>query len=644
MSQMLPETSFRPGGTAPGSAVVTALIAALIVAALYFGREVLMPIALAVLMSFVLAPLVRLLQRWWVPRLAAVFVVVALALAGLFLLGTLMVSQVNQLASDLPRYQFTLREKIQSLRQATAGNGALGRASDVLQDLGKELDQKDKAPAAVVERSATAAPSKPIPVEVRQPDPTALETLAALIGPLVHPLATTGIVVIFVIFILVQQQDLRNRLIRLAGPRDLQRTTEAMKDAGQRLSRLFLTQFLLNAGFGAVIGLGLSIIGVPSAPLWGMLAMVLRFVPYVGAIMAAIFPLVLAAAVSPGWSMVLWTAALFIVVEPIVGHFIEPMVYGHTAGLSPVAIVASATFWTWLWGPVGLVLATPLTICLVVLGRHVEQLHFLDVMLGDQPALTPAQLVYHRTLAGDAVEAIEQAETFLEKRPLVDYYDEVLLGGLLLARHDAALETLDHDRMVRIRDTVAEIVDDLADHNDEPEAPAEPDTNNAPLERLSKAELAADLNTRGSKLSKRWRAEGAVLCIGGAGPLDEAAAIALAQLIQRQGIDARSKEADALSTAKIFALDTKNVALVCICYLGVPKPVQVRHAVRRIRRKAPQAIILASLLGKREGTMPSTLEKSPDFEVVEGSLMMTIERVLAMARESEGPSKMPRTG
>jgi predicted PurR-regulated permease PerM len=561
MNQMLPVTSFRPGGTAPGSAVVIALVAALIVATLYFGREVLMPVALAVLMSFVLAPLVRLLQRWWVPRLAAVFVVVALALVGLFLLGALMVSQVNQLASDLPRYQFTLREKIQSLRQATAGSGTLGRASEVLQDLSKELDQKDKAPGAAVERGGPATAGKPVPVEVRQPDPSALETLAALIAPLVHPLATTGIVVIFVIFILVQQQDLRNRLIRLAGPRDLQRTTEAMKDAGQRLSRLFLTQFLLNAGFGAVIGLGLSIIGVPSAPLWGMLAMVLRFVPYVGAIMAAVFPLVLAAAVSPGWSMVMWTAALFIVVEPIVGHVIEPMVYGHTAGLSPVAVVVSATFWTWLWGPVGLVLATPLTICLVVLGRHVEQLHFLDVMLGDQPALTPAQLVYHRTLAGDAVEAIEQAETFLEKRPLADYYDEVLIGGLLLARHDAALGTLDHDRMERIRDTVAEIVDDLADHSDEP-VTAEPDINDAPLERPSKAELAADLHTGNSNLPKRWRAEGAVLCIGGAGPLDEAAAIALAQLIQRQGIDARSKEADALSTAKIFALDTKNVALL----------------------------------------------------------------------------------
>jgi predicted PurR-regulated permease PerM len=219
----------------------------------------------------------------------------------------------------------------------------------------------------------------------------------------------------------LQQQDLRNRMIRLAGAHDLQRTTAAIDDAGQRLSRLFLTQLALNAGFGLVIGLGLWLIGVPSAPLWGILAMTLRFVPYIGAIISAIFPLLVAAAVGPGWSMVLWTAALFLIVEPIVGHVIEPMVYGQSSGLSPVAVVASATFWTWLWGPIGLVLATPLTVCLVVLGRHVEQLKFLEIMLGDRPALSPTEVTYQRMLAGDPMEAAEQAETFLKEQPLVSY-------------------------------------------------------------------------------------------------------------------------------------------------------------------------------------------------------------------------------
>ena len=217
---------------------------------------------------------------------------------------------------------------------------------------------------------------------MRQPDPGALQTLVALITPLIFPLTTTGVVFIFVVFILLQREDLRNRLVRLAGPQDLQRTTAAFDDAGTRLSRLFLTQLALNAAFGLVIGIGLSIIGVPSAPLWGMLAMILRFVPYVGALISAVFPLLLAAAVDPGWTMVLWTAALFIVIEPLVGHVIEPMLYGHSSGLSPVAVITAATFWTWLWGPIGLILATPLTICLVVLGRHIDRLKFLEVMLG----------------------------------------------------------------------------------------------------------------------------------------------------------------------------------------------------------------------------------------------------------------------
>src|SRR6202023_2030881 len=297
---------------------------------------------------------------------------------------------------------------------------------------------------------------KPIPVEVRQPDPGALQTLAALISPLVAPLATAGVVVVFVIFILLQQRDLRNRLVRLAGSQDLQRPPAAMSDAGERLNRLFLTQLMLNAAFGLVIGSGLWLIGVPSAPLWGIMGMILRFIPYVGAIIAAIFPLVLAAAFGPGWSMVLWTAALFLVVEHIFGHGIEPLLYGHSSGLSPVAVIASATFWTWMWGPIGLILATPVTICMVVLGRHVDRLKFLEVMFGDEPPLTPAETVYQRMLARDPVEAAEQAQVFLREKPLVAYYDEILLEGLRLAQTDAERGLLDQERMEHVRDAVAD--------------------------------------------------------------------------------------------------------------------------------------------------------------------------------------------
>src|SRR5580692_6733403 len=368
MVQLLPNRPTRASSTISGSTLTVILVVGGMVAALYFGREVLVPIALAVLLSFVLAPLVRRLQYWRFPRVVAVFIVAIFAFSIIFGLGAFMVSQVSQLANDLPRYQSTLRDKIQSLQGVATGAGPLERASDVLKDLKKQLDKPAAAPTADPSLSSQAQSNRPIPVEVRQPDPGALQVLRALIEPLIHPLTTTGIVVIFVIFILLQQSDLRNRLVRLAGAKDLHRTTAALDDAGLRLSRLFLTQLALNAAFGLVVGAALWLIGVPSAPLWGMLAMIMRFVPYIGAFISAIFPVAIAAAVGPGWTMVLMTAALFLVAETVVGQAIEPLIYGHSTGLSPVAVITAATFWPWLWGPIGLILAAPLTMCLVVLG------------------------------------------------------------------------------------------------------------------------------------------------------------------------------------------------------------------------------------------------------------------------------------
>jgi predicted PurR-regulated permease PerM len=369
-----------------------------IVGALYVGREVFIPIALAILLSFALAPLVRLLQRIRLPRAAAVLVVVLFAFAGIFAIGGLIASELTQLAGDLPRYEFTMQEKIRSLRGTAAATGTLQRAGEVLKDLQTELNKPQ--PNSPPQTQSPGQDGKPIPVEVRQPPPTALESLAALISPLLRPLTTTGIVAIFVIFILLQREDLRNRFIKLAGSHDLQKTTAALDDGGRRLSRLFLFQLGINALFGLVIGLGLWIIGIPNPVLWGILGGVLRFVPYVGAVISAVFPLVLAAAVDPGWAKLLWTAGLFLVVEPLVGQVIEPLVYGHSTGLSPVAVVASATFWTALWGPVGLVLATPLTVCLVVLGRYVESFKFLEVMLSDRPPLSPPRIVLSADVGG----------------------------------------------------------------------------------------------------------------------------------------------------------------------------------------------------------------------------------------------------
>ena len=582
------------------SAVATAILAAMIIAMLYFGREIFVPIALAILLSFVLAPLVAILQRIHVPRGFAVVSVVVLAFALIFAMGSLLATQLTQLAGDLPRYQSTISEKIQSFRDTKAGRGTLERASDMLKDLSKELDKpKVAVPAdassSIVSPNSTR-PQAPVPVELRQPDPGALESLRTLISPLVHPLATTGIIIIFVIFILLQREDLRNRIIRLAGSYDLQRTTAALDDAARRLSRLFLTQLIVNGAFGVVIGLGLWLIGIPSAILWGILAAVLRFVPYIGAVIAAAFPLALAVAVDPGWSMLLWTLTLFIIVEPVVGHVIEPMVYGRSTGLSPVAVVASATFWTALWGPIGLVLATPLTVCLVVLGRHVERLEFLDVMFGDRPALSPPEIFYQRMLAGDPTEAAEMAEEFLKERSLASYYDEVALKGLQLAQVDAERGALDPARLTKIRDAVSEFAADLADQEDRTPAKVNLTTD---AEASSAVESVAEDSAHENLpfLSKEdlpleWQGEHPVLCLAGRSLIDEAAAIMLAQLSTAHGLAARVDGAEALSTTNVFRLETTGVAIICLVYLDSSGPAHMRYSVRRLRRKSPKATII----------------------------------------------------
>jgi predicted PurR-regulated permease PerM len=579
------------------SAVAMAILAAIIVMVLYYGREIIIPIALAVLLSFVLAPLVRLVQRLRIPRSLAVVSVVVIAFAFIFAMGSLLATQLTQLAGDLPRYQSTISEKIQSFRETTAGRGTLERASSMLKDLSKELDKpKEAANSLGTIAAPKAAAPRPVPVEVLQPDPGALESLQTLISPLLHPLATTGIIVIFVIFILLQREDLRNRLIRLAGSDDLQRTTAALDDAASRLSRLFLIQLLVNGSFGIIIGTGLWLIGVPSAILWGILAAVLRFVPYIGAVIAAAFPLALAVAVDPTWTMLLWTIALFVVVEPVVGHVLEPMVYGHSTGLSPVAVVASATFWTALWGPIGLVLAPPLTVCLVVLGRHVERLEFLDVMFGDRPALSPPEIFYQRMLAGDPTEASAKAEEFLKERSLSSYYDEVALRGLQLAQVDAERGALAPDRLTKIRDAVQEFANNISEQDERLPPKVGPTTDveaTSAIEGVAEDAPYESLRVlRKEDLPAGWQGEHPVLCVAGRNPIDEAAAIMLAQLTGAHGLSARVEAAEALSTANIFRLETDGVAIVCLVYMDASSPAHMRYSVRRLRRKLPKATII----------------------------------------------------
>ena len=598
------------------SGVAGPVVAAIIIGALYLGREIFIPIALAILLSFALAPLVRVLQRLRLPRAAAVIVVVLFAFSGIFAIGGLIASELTQLAGELPRYEFTMQEKIRSLRGTAAASGTLQRAAEVLQDLRKELNEPQSS-APLVARVPTQE-SQPIPVEVRQPPPTALESLVALISPLLRPLTTTGIVAIFVIFILLQREDLRNRFIKLAGSHDLQKTTAALDDGARRLSRLFLFQLGLNALFGFVIGTGLWIIGIPNPVLWGILSGILRFVPYIGAAISAIFPLVLAAAVDPGWTMLLWTAGLFFVVEPLVGQVIEPLVYGHSTGLSPVAVVASATFWTALWGPVGLVLATPLTVCLVVLGRYVESFKFLEVMLSDRPPLSPAELFYQRILAGDPDEAGEKAEEFLKERSLLAYYEEVALPGLKLAQNDLLRGVLNREQTEKIRGAVRELVDDLSDEGDEhPKAATTYDAEAAAAIEASQEETAVIPVLAAADIKDKWRSQTPILCVAGRGPLDEAVATILAQLLRKHGLAARVEGAEAVTSPNVFRLETEGIALVCLSYLDNESTASMRYAIRRMRRKLPSAIML---LGAWTEADPSHLQEIVKADEVANTL------------------------
>jgi predicted PurR-regulated permease PerM len=512
-------------------------------------------------------------------------------------LGGVSATKLTQRAGELPRYESNMRAKIQSLRGTAAANNTLERAADVLQDLSKELNKpKEPSSARTAAPTANSLPgqdARPIPVEVRQPPPTALESIAALISPLLHPLMTSGIVIIFVIFTLLQREDLRNRLIKLAGSHDLQKTTVALNDAAERLSRLFLSQLALNSAFGLVIGTGLWFIGVPSAVLWGILAGILRFVPYIGVFIAAVFPLLLAVAVDPGWSMLLWSAALFVIVEPLVGQVIEPLLYGRSTGLSPLAVVVSATFWTALWGPIGLVLATPLTICLVVLGRHVENLKFLEVMFGDRPALSPSELFYQRMLADDPAEALDNAEQFLKERPLAAYYDEVALKGLKLAQADLDRNALDTLHLQRIRDSVIELVRELDDHEDQPQKRVTQDVEAAAAVDSIEDPRVYDFPILAKdKLTTHWRGEAPVLCIAGRTGLDEAVAVMLAQILSKQGIGTRLEGVDVLSSANILRLETKGIVMVCVSFLNTSSIAQMRFTIRRLRRKLPGVVIV----------------------------------------------------
>lgn len=622
-------------------ALAAFLLVVAVMAALYFGRDILVPVTLAILLSFVLAPAVRILRRLRVPRAPAVLLVVVIVFGAVFGIGSLIAGEASQLAADLPRYTQVMRDKIKDLRGATAGAGTLSRVVDMVQDLGAAV----QPPPAAEVKGERGSETHPLTVEITRARSSVLETLQTFAGPVLHPLATTGLILIFTIFILLQREDLRNRAIRLAGSGDLRRTTAAIDDAGSRLSRFFLAQLALNIAFGLVIGVGLWLIGVPSPTLFGVLAAILRFVPYIGAAISALLPLALAAAVDPGWGMVIATAALFLVVEPIAGHVIEPLLYGHSTGLSPIAVILAATIWTFLWGPIGLVLATPLTVCLVVLGRHVERLWYLDVLLGDEPALAPPEIFYQRMLAGDPAEAIDQGWQFLKVRALVTYYDEVVLAGLLLAQEDFSRGMLDRDRQgevgASIRTVVARLGTAPAARPVRGRKPRTGDTETAAaLAAVGPDRQVAGVILGRQDLASAWRVDAPVLCVSSRGPFDEAATLMLSQILARHGLASQTLSMAAIRGGE-RPENPEQIALICFSYLEPVSLSQIRFTVRQARAAVPGVRILVGFWRERD---PATLDRlrratSADFLVT--SLNEALAAAVTASREPERAAPTP---
>ncbi|WP_169747408.1 AI-2E family transporter [Belnapia moabensis] len=603
-----PTRGLSAAGT-PASGLQMLQGALLIIAVLYFGRELLVPLVLAVLLSFVLAPVVRLLRRVRMPRSAAVVITVLLACTIIFGIGGLMGRQATLLAENLPSYQATIRQKLSGLQSA---GGWIDRLSGAVQAVGHGMGGRE-GPAPAVSGDPVRPP---MPVEIHTPDPTPFDMLRSVAEPLLGPLATAGIVVILVIFILLYREDLRDRLIRLAGARDLHRTMAAMDDAAYRLSRFFLAQTGMNALFGAFIAAALWAIGIPNPLLWGFVAGLMRFVPFIGVFITVSGPLLLALAVDPGWSTLIWVAVLFGISEMLMGQVVEPMVFGHSTGLSPIAVIAAATFWTWLWGPVGLLLAVPLTVCLVVLGRHVDRLEFLEVMLGDRPPLDPEETFYQRALAGDANALAEQAERCLKDKPLAEYLDAVALPALRLAQADAVHGALRPERRDALLRSVELLIEDLEEEEDPP-----PPEGEALPEPVPAA----------------WHVPGAVLCLPGRGPFDALAASMLAQVLARRGFG--------VQVGGVSAVPGAPPRLICLCLLeGGSSSATARYLLRRARRRLPgvPAIALAwSPDGGEEGQGVLAKALRAEGESAPLQLAMSLAEAQDLAVEASGTAPAP---
>jgi len=580
---------------------------------LYFGRDVLIPLTLALMLSLLIAPLVRVLRRIGVGQTISVFVAVLALAISVAAIAIVLGTQVLRMAASLPEYQETIQQKLQNLDELT-----LGRLNTLTSEANRliarhSVDNPAPPASQALQQSADSQTVTPVPVEVREPRSDPFQLLAKILAAIWIPTQTTGIVLIVLVFVLLEHEALRDRFIRLAGGTNIRSTTLALNDAGERLSRFFVSQFAVNLGVGATIGVGLALLGLPHAMLWGTLAAALRFVPYVGIWIAAIFATALAVAVVPGWALAVVTFALFVGVEVIAAQVVEPQLYGHATGLSPLSVVVAAIFWSAIWGPMGLILSTPLTLCLVVGGRHIKALHFLDLLLGDTQALTLPQKFYQRALSGDSQEIVANARAFLKSNTFAEYCDRVLIPALHLGRLDYETGTIGPDQQVRIRAVVVEVVSRL----DGAYPVLSP--RRRPGSVLDPQPPGRTLREQRERHAGKWQgpvtvAPGSVMvCLALGALADDLATELLVRILRSQKQDARHfsvQDADVAAPP-----ETATPGAVAIVYLVSAYPSAERDkadaVAERVRQILPGAVLVNVFL--------PGLTTTPDFTADRGS-------------------------
>ena len=536
-----------------------------VVGALHFGRDLFLPLAIAMLITFALSPLVSRLRGFGVPFIASVLAAVTLAFAAIGLFGLVVAGQLGELARELPTFQGNIVKKLEALQTTGRENGLVSRLSRMAADINAQISQA--APESIA-----AGADRPLAVEVVE-KLGVWETLRDIVIPLISPVATTGLVIVVVVFMLLERDELRDRFIRLVGANDINRTTQVIEDAGTKVGTYLLIQLTVNIIYAVPIGIGLWVIGVPNPVLWGMLTLVLRFLPYIGPILAAIFPLFLAFAVSPDWSMVLWTGVLFLSVEMISSNVIEPWIYGSKTGVSPLAIIISAIFWTWVWGPMGLVLATPLTVCLVVVGRYIPQFAVFDVLFGDRPTLAAHSRLYQRMLVGDTVESTLRAEELLEDEFIADYHRDVGIPAMLLAQGDYARGALSQDQLTRFADTADSLLKEL---------------DQVVADELAQAHAGIDAEAADTPAKSGLSGAGrSLVVLGGRTRLDDVAAGMLAQAAASEGAQVTVLSHTDLTPSKFGGITALDTHCVVLNFLDIaPSRASLLH-IRRLKRAAP---------------------------------------------------------